>query len=272
MELYGYAASILMGSTLGLVGAGGSILVVPILVYLFALTPLMATTQSLFIVGATALVGSIGYLMKGEIKGKAALLFIVPSFVGVYLVRVLLLPIIPHNMLQFGGLTLTKPLFIMSLFSVLMIAASVSMIKRKVIQKENQDRDESPAKKIAKTTIAGFLVGGLTSLIGAGGGFLIIPSLVVILGLKMREAVGTSLIIIASNSLFGFFTSYQKTEGAIDWMQMMAISAIAIAGIFIGTFASKRVPETSLKRGFGYFVLLTGAFILWNQIQRLQGM
>jgi uncharacterized membrane protein YfcA len=266
MEIIGYVASIFMGLSLGLIGGGGSILTVPILVYLFGTNPITATAYSLFIVGSTALVGGIFYLKKGEVDLKTGFIFAVPSFIGVYLTRAYLVPALPDPVFNAGSFVFSKPLLIMLVFAVLMLAASVSMIKTKKSQAKKSEL--SPLAKIFLIGLEGFVVGGVTGFVGAGGGFLIIPALVILVGMPMKLAVGTSLFIIAAKSLIGFTGDLQQ-HAQIDWPLITTITGIAILGLFLGMSLSKKVSEKSLKKGFGYFVLLMGTFILIDQLQKL---
>lgn len=268
MEIFGYLASILMGLSLGMIGGGGSILTVPILVYLFGIAPLVATAYSLFIVGSTALVGGFFYLRKGEVDLKTGFIFAVPSFVGVYLTRAYVIPELPDPVFSLGQFVFTKSLLIMLVFAILMVAASVSMIRTKKVKAENQAVALKPWMRILIIAIEGLVVGGVTGFVGAGGGFLIIPALVLLVGMPMKIAVGTSLFIIAAKSLIGFVGDLQR-QIVIDWSLILALTGIAIFGLFIGVLLSKKVSDQILKKGFGYFVLLMGVFILFDQIRNL---
>lgn len=264
MELLGYLASILMGLSLGMIGGGGSILTVPILVYLFAKDPVLATAYSLFIVGATALVGGFTYYRKGEVDLKTGFTFAMPSFIGVYLTRAFVVPNLPDPVFSIGSLAFAKPLLIMLVFAILMVAASVSMIRSKG---QNQKANLSPTSRFLLIGVEGLIVGGVTGFVGAGGGFLIIPALVVLVGLPMKIAVGTSLFIIAAKSLLGFIGDIQR-QSQIEWSLLLTVTGIAVVGLFVGMSLSKRVSEKALKKGFGYFVLIMGAFILLDQISK----
>ncbi len=267
MEIYGYIASIFMGLSLGMIGGGGSILTVPILVYLFSINPILATAYSLFIVGLTALVGGGFYLKKGEVDLKTGFVFAVPSFVGVYLTRAFVIPKLPDPVFMLGSHTVSKPLLIMLVFAVLMVVASVTMIRTK-------KSPPAPAKEISAKnrflliSLEGLVVGAITGFVGAGGGFLIIPALVLLVGMPMKIAVGTSLFIIAAKSLLGFIGDLQH-QAFIDWKLLLTVSGIAILGLFVGTTLSKRVSDKTLKKGFGYFVLIMGAFILYDQLKKM---
>lgn len=264
MEFLGYFAALVMGLSLGLIGGGGSILTVPILVYIFAQDPLVATTGSLFVVGSTAFVGAVSNARKRMIDFKTGVLFAVPSFVGVFAARHFILPNLPEIIYSQHGIVLTKALLVMSAFAILMVLASRAMIRSgSVLAAENKAMPAS----LLKIGWNGFLVGITTGFVGAGGGFLIIPALVILLKLPMKMAVGTSLAIIAANSLFGFAIS--ANSQALDWKVLLIITAIGAAGIFAGQALSASINEKALKKGFGYFVLLVGSLVLLDQIMKL---
>jgi uncharacterized protein len=250
-----------MGLTLGLIGGGGSILTVPILVYLFAVDPLTATAYSLFIVGITSLIGSFSHYKQGNIHWKTALIFGVPSIAGVYLSRAVLVPLIPAQIASLGFIELTKPLFILLLFSVLMIFASISMIRKSKVTSDAG----AVSYNYKLIFLEGIVVGLLTGLVGAGGGFLIIPALVLFANLPMKQAVGTSLIIIAVKSLIGFSSDLQ-TDMDIRWDLLVGISVISIIGIFIGSYLTKFISNEKLKPVFGYFVLIMGLYIITKEL------
>lgn len=258
MEIAGYLASVLIGVALGLIGGGGSILTVPVLVYLFRIDAVLATSYSLFIVGLTSAVGSITYFLKGLVNIKTAIVFGIPSIVAVFLTRAYLVPAIPKEVFSMGGFTVTKSILLMLLFALLMIAASYSMIKKGT---PKSDKVEALQKfNYPFILMEGTVVGILTGLVGAGGGFLIIPALVLLSKLPMKEAVGTSLVIIAAKSLIGFFGESGDTPN--DWLFLLTIAAFAISGIFIGTYLSKGIDGAKLKPAFGWFVLIMGIYII----------
>lgn len=259
MEIVGYLASILIGVALGLIGGGGSILTVPVLVYLFTVDAVAATAYSLFIVGITSAVGCVNYFRKGLVNIKTAIIFGIPSIVAVFLTRAYIVPAIPKVVFQIGEFVVTKSILMMVLFAILMIAASYSMIKKD--KKKNQTGDIQPQQfNYPLILVEGLVVGLLTGLVGAGGGFLIIPALVVLSKLPMKEAVGTSLVIIAAKSLIGFLGEGGST--VIDWTLLLSVSGFAIAGIFIGTLLSGKIDGAKLKPAFGYFVLIMGLYII----------
>ena len=268
MEIFGYLAAILMGVTLGMIGGGGSILTVPILMFFFKQEALIATTESLFIVGTTATVGGLIYARQGLIDFRSGFLFAVPSFLGVYLARHLLLPQIPDLLMSLGDFTLTKELLVLASFAALMVIASFSMIRSPNKHPLPQDSPKTEPRAPSLTQIAsrGLLVGFVTGFVGAGGGFLIIPALVILLNLPMRTAVGTSLAIIAANSLFGF--SLSLGHPSMNWALLLSVAGLGVLGLLVGRKLSARVEENKLKKGFGYFVLFVGLFILFDQIRR----
>jgi uncharacterized membrane protein YfcA len=262
MEILGYTASLLMGILLGLIGGGGSILTVPILVYLFGTSPSLSTAYSLFIVGVTSLAGSFSHFKKGNVNLKMALIFGIPSLISVFLVRLIVLPAIPEQMFSTGSFTLSKDTFILVLFAVLMVLAAWTMIRPD--QKKISSESAVPLRP-GLIIAEGLLVGGLTGLVGAGGGFLIIPALVVLTGMKMKEAVGTSLLIITMKSLIGFLGDIPKTAG-IDYGFLLFFTVFAVAGILIGSNLTKVIDNRKLKPVFGWFVLVTGVTILLKEI------
>ena len=255
MEYLGYFISILIGLSLGLIGGGGSILAVPILVYLFHINPEQATSYSLFIVGITAMVGSYSHYKLGNLKIKAALVFALPSVLSLLFVRDVILPRIPSIVFTVNSFEVSKNLMIMIVFAFLMIAASISMIRRST-PKEIVIRDGS-----IRIAAIGLLVGFITGFLGAGGGFLIIPALLFFANLPMKQAIGTSLLIIFINSLIGFAGDVLKGN-EIHYELLLTISAIALIGMFIGTYLSKKIDGAKLKPAFGWFVLVMGIYII----------
>ena len=261
MEIIGYIASLLIGILLGLIGGGGSILTVPVMFYLFGLQPLLATSYSLFVVGSTSLVGAYSNFRKGLVNIKAALLFGASSIVTVFLTRKFIVPLIPKDIVTISGVTITEPFLTMVLFAVLMLVASIGMIRSKGVNMGEKECLDSV--RFGKLLIYGVAIGLVTGFLGAGGGFLLIPALVLLLNLPMKKAVGTSLMIIALNSLIGF--TGDLGHFAIDWNFLLTITAIAVCGIFIGSALNKKIPGDKLKKGFGWFVLVMGIYILLKE-------
>jgi uncharacterized membrane protein YfcA len=258
MELVGFIGAIIIGLSLGLIGGGGSILTIPVLVYLFGFSPVTATTYSLFVVGTASAVGAYSYAKRGDIDWKAVGLFGLPSLITVFIVRNWLLVAIPENLISFYSFTLTKSLSILLLFSVLMIIASIKMIK------PSEDPNEKIDGKTLSIIFKGLLLGLVTGLLGAGGGFLIIPTLVLVMGLSMRKAIGSSLMIITLNSAIGFLGSLQHE--AIEWGFLLQFSGIAVAGIIVGTIISKKISTNILRPAFGWFILVNGVYIIVHEL------
>lgn len=260
MIIAGYFAAILIGLSLGLIGGGGSILTVPVLVYLFGLSPAVATSYSLFVVGSTSLAGAVGSYRRGQVNVKAALLFGLTSVLTVLAVRRLLLPLIPQHIASVGTFDVTRAMLTMVLFAVLMVAASLSMIRGGAPQHEAQEKPMTAVSLAAY----GLGIGLVTGLLGAGGGFLLIPVLVVLMRLPMKMAVGTSLLIIAMNSLIGFIGDIGQSD--IDWRFLLTLSAITISGVLLGGYLGRYIPGAKLKKGFGWFVLIMGIYILIKEL------
>lgn len=254
MELFGYFASILIGFSLGLLGGGGSILTVPVLFYLFQIDAVLATAYSLFIVGSTSLVGSLSYFRRNQIELATVTAFGLPSVIAVFLTRRFVVPAIPEVLFRLDNFVLTKGLLLLLLFAILMIVASYSMIKGRRVE------ENAPKVGTYVLILQGVFIGMVTALVGAGGGFLIIPVLVNLLHLPMKTAIGTSLAIIAINSLLGFLFSLPFI--AVSWFQLITITGIAILGIYLGSFVSTKIDGKKLKPAFGWFVLIMGVYII----------
>jgi uncharacterized protein len=255
----GLIMALIIGITLGLIGGGGSILTVPVFVYILGIPPVEATAYSLFVVGATSAAGALGYQKQGLIAWKDGLIFAIPSLIAVFLVRSLVVPALPQTMGGMLGLSFSKDLFIMVLFAVIMAMASITMIKDGIQVAPNPNM--SPLKKSIIIMIEGFGVGAITGLVGAGGGFLIIPALVILMGMDMKLAVGTSLMIIAVKSLIGF-TGDIIALPSIDWALILQFTALSLVGVWFGLRISKHVSGQKLKKAFGYFVAIMAVAIL----------
>lgn len=260
MEILGYLSAIVIGLVLGLIGGGGSILSVPIFVYVFDFDAVTATTLSLFVVGITSSVGTIKFANQKQIDFKTALLFGIPSILGVLFSRRLVLPHLPHYIIHRWGITLTKDMFLLLLFSILMLISAFKMIRK--IERPRLSKNEQPNYTILVSQ--GLLVGIITGLIGAGGGFLIVPALVMLLNLNMKKAVATSLFIISVNSIIGFLATMRIVKH--DWVFLLTFTALSVIGIFIGFGISKNMDGKKLKPLFGWIVLIMGIFIIIKEI------
>ena len=262
LHIIGYASAILVGITLGLIGAGGSILTVPIMVYLFGINNTQtATMYSLFVVGIASAFGVRNNLKKGLVDLKTAAIFGAPAILAIVLTRKVFMPILPTNLWQFDQYTLTKDMLVLVTFSILMILAAFGMIRGRKDHPFTTEKQEVSGVKVG---IQGYLVGTMTGFVGAGGGFLIIPALIKLFKLPVKKAVGTSMILVTVNSLIGFVSDLPSPH--LSWSFLLLFSSIAIVGIFIGTYLSNYIPGNKLKPAFGWFVLATGIFILGNSI------
>ena len=260
MEFIGYFFALIIGLVMGIIGGGGSILGVPVFVYIFKIGAVTATALSLFVVGTTSLIGSFGYMKQKLVNFKTALLFGIPSILGVVFSRRLVVPNLPEIIFNKLGFVLTKDMFLLILFAILMLISSYKMINK---------INEEPLKKSNETNYTllisqGLLVGILTGLIGAGGGFLIVPALVMLLGMEIKQAIGTSLLIIAMNSLLGFFSAIDKVD--INWQFLLIFTSLSVVGVFLGILISKKVNGKKLKPIFGWFILAMGIYIILKEI------
>ena len=254
-EIIGYAASILVGVVLGLLGGGGSILSIPILVYLFGVDPVRASAYSLFIVGVTSFAGAIPKYRRQLVNLRTGILFGIPSIISIFLTRLLVVPAIPEIVYYAGSTPVTKRMLILGVFAALMVIASISMIRGL-----NENRSPSKRFRTVLVILEGIVIGSLTGLVGAGGGFLIIPALVLLTGLRFKTAVGTSLFIIAINSLVGFAGDLFHYK--MEWGLLLTLSALAIVGILIGNKLAGRFSGVVLKKTFGWFTLVTGCYMI----------
>ncbi|TVZ51976.1 sulfite exporter TauE/SafE family protein [Dokdonia sp. Hel_I_53] len=261
IDFLGYFGALLIGIVLGLIGGGGSILTVPILVYILAFNPVIATAYSLFIVGTTSLVGAIKNMIKGMVDLKTAIIFAIPAFIAVYSTRAFLVPAIPEELFNINGFMVTKNLAIMLFFAIVMLFASVSMIRNK--SKESDENTEI-TYNYPLIIIEGLVVGTITGIVGAGGGFLIIPALVLFAKLPMKKAVATSLFIIAIKSLIGFIGDVQNL--VIDWPFLLSFTTLSVVGIFIGIYLNRFIDGKKLKKAFGWFVLIMGVYIIIKEL------
>lgn len=263
-EILGYVGAVSIGVILGLIGGGGSILTVPILTYVLLIDPVMATAYSLFVVGTTSLVGTIRNAQKKMIDWKTGIVFAIPAFISVYATRKFIIPAIPDELFTIQDFTLNKGDGIMVLFGIIMLLASYSMIRNKTRPADAPEKPKDPKPFNFPAILAeGLVVGVLTGLVGAGGGFLIIPALVLLAKIPMKTAVATSLFIIATKSLIGFVGDVQNLD--IDWTFLLSFTGLSIIGIFLGIYLNKFIPGKSLKKAFGWFVLIMGIYIILRE-------
>ena len=254
--ILGYGLAVVMGFTLGLFGGGGSILSVPIFVYVLGISPILSTAYSLFVVGFSALIGSVKKHLSKEIAYKVGIIFALPSIITVYATRRFVVPNIPDQIGEINGFILTKDIAIMVFFAIVMFVAAISMIKgRKNVEKRKVKMN------VPLLILEGIVVGFITGLVGAGGGFLIVPALVLLVGLPMNQAVATSLVVISLKSLIGF-TGDLGGGQLIDWSFLLIFTMFSLVGLLLGLFATKHIDSTKLKKAFGWFVLVMAVFIM----------
>ncbi len=257
MVFIAYFLALLVGVVLGLLGSGGSILSVPILVYVMGVNPVSATAYSLFVVGVTAVIGAQRFFKKGDINFRITLYFAIPSLIGVFICRKWIVPNIPETLHFFEWVTIQKDTFILVFFGIIMLLASLSMLFSWKPTSTNRENN------FILIALDGVIVGVVTGMIGAGGGFLIIPALILLTNISMKEAIGTSLLIIAIKSILGFSA---ELNNPIDWNILLLFTAFSIAGIFIGTYFSKFINGSTLKKSFGIFVFFMSIVILSKEI------
>ncbi len=257
VEILGYIGALGIGLMLGLTGSGGSLMAVPILTYLFHINPVTTTAYSLFVVGTSAAVGTTRNLSKGIIDLKTALVFALPCLLAVYTTRKFLVPMLPEKVVSVGNFVLSKDMAIMLLFAILVLVAAFSMIGKKVSGKYH---DQILSGKFTMLISQGIIIGVLTGIVGIGGGFLIVPVLVLWLGMPMKKAVATSLFIISLKSMVGFLGDVGHF--VIDWSFLLFFTLISTLGILIGVQLSKHIQGEKLKEVFGWFMLIMAIGIL----------
>ncbi|MFN8346743.1 MAG: sulfite exporter TauE/SafE family protein [Spirosomataceae bacterium] len=267
-QFIGFSSSLLIGMSLGLIGGGGSLLTLPVLVYLLGIDPILSGAYSLFVVGATSLVGSVTYMRRALVDYRTALIFVIPSFIAVFLTRTYLLPAIPDPVFSQAGRYLSKEGALMLFFAAVMAAAAYSMMN------ERQSTAHAcptvlfsrPSSGVA-IAFGGAVVGAITGAVGAGGGFLIIPALVLLAHLGMKTAVGTSLFIIAIKSLLGFWGDTRAVT--VDWGFLSEFTLLSVIGIFFGSYLSRFIAGEKLKKAFGRILLGMSLCILFKELRFL---
>jgi len=256
MEILGYIMALVIGVSLGLIGGGGSILAVPVLAYLYSFDEKVATAYSLFVVGVAALVGGFRQNRDDNVDWRTAIVFGIPAIIGVWIVRHYIVPELPDVILTIGTFDFTRRMAMFGLFSLLMFWAAYSMLSHK----EEQGGTGEVQYNYPLILAEGLIVGSISGFVGAGGGFLIIPALIVLANLEIKKAIGTSLIIIALKSLMGFFLG-DALSMEVDWSFLLVFTSIAVFGIFAGVYIGKYMDGSKLKRGFGYFIIAMAIFI-----------
>jgi len=260
IEILGFFGAFIIGIVLGLIGGGGSILTVPVLVYMLSEDPVTATAYSLFVVGTASLVGAFRNMQKGLVDFKTATVFAIPAFIAVYSTRKYLIPAIPEHLFTIADFEITRNIGIMLFFALIMLLTSYSMLSDK---KKVDNEHENVRYNYPLIITEGAVVGVVTGIVGAGGGFLIIPALVLLAKLPMKKAVATSLLIIAVKSLIGFLGDVQNLS--IDWKFLGIFTLLSVAGIFFGVWLNHFIDGKKLKKSFGWFVLIMGFYIVFKE-------
>jgi len=223
---------------------------------LFSLDEKVATAYSLFIVGFAALVGGIKQNINNNVDWITAVVFGIPALIGVWIVRHYVIPELPDVLFDVGDFAISRRMGMFGVFIVLMVAAALSMLKENTRKGGSGDISYN----YPLILIEGLIVGTVTGLVGAGGGFLIIPALVVLTNLDIKKAIGTSLVIIALKSILGFFLA-DALIMSIDWNFLIVFTSITIIGIFLGVYIGNFIDGNKLKKGFGYFILAMSIFM-----------
>lgn len=261
MDFYlvlGYAGAVLTGFVLGLLGGGGALFSIPALVYLFGIDATVATGYSLFLVGIAAVSGTLQNIRKKLVDYRATVYYGVPSMLAVYVVRRFLIHRLPEVIFTAGSYTIDKNHFILTLLAVAMFGVAYSMITGKNSNTKTQvPHDTHLPTLVFYASVTGAFVG----MVGAGGGFLIIPVLVYFANLPMKKAVGTSLLLVAINSFVGFAGDLGGNPH-MDWPFLLTFSGFSVAGVLAGIYVSHFVDGHRLKKWFGWFVLAVAVYIL----------
>ncbi len=261
-ETIAYILALVVGIVLGLIGGGGSILTVPIFVYVLNMAKEQATAYSLFVIGLVAMVGAFRYAVRREVDFKTGIIFAIPTIPAIFLTRSYLIPSVPYVLFEYQDIQFTRGTGMMLLFALVMVISGVSMVRGR----KNIRSVESKVKyNYPVIVVQGLLVGVLTGLVGAGGGFIIVPALVLLARVPMKIAVGTSLFVITLNSLVGFIGDMGKAY-QVNWTLLFIFASISIVGVLIGAYFNSKVPAKQLKKGFGWFVLVMAVVILFKEL------
>lgn len=258
MEFLGYILLIFIGIVLSLIGGGGSILSIPILVYVFSLDVITASSYSLFIVGTTSLIGAWLKQKEHRMDIRAGLIFSICSAAAIFSTRKWIIPRIPDEFLV-GDLTITKHFLIMALFALLAVGSALT-----VLLKSESSETKGGQARLSLLAPAGFGTGMLVGMVGAGGGFLVLPSLTLFAGLPFKLALGTTLAIIGINSLIGFLGDAMNYD--INWMFLLMITCLSSLGMLVGNFVSRRANALHLRKSFGWIVLTIAICVLFVEL------
>ncbi len=258
LEILGFFCALLVGVSMGLLGGGGSILAVPIFAYLFKLDSVTSTAYSLFVVGIIALFSGVQKSYQKLVNWPLAINMGLPAIFGVWCMRKIFLPALPEELIDIQGFVLTKRMAMFGFFAILMALSAISMLH----DTRNNVKSNRTQPNAAVLAMQGLMLGFITGFVGAGGGFLIIPALILMAGLEVKTAIGTSLVIIALNSLIGFLLG-DALEIEVDWGFLLSFASVAFVGMYIGNLISKRLNSAQLKVGFAYFIIFMSLLIFY---------
>ena len=258
MDIVLYAVGLLIGVSLGLIGAGGAIVAVPAFVYLGDTPPPIASGYALFVVAIVTAVGAVQYVRSGLVDWRSVFAFGVTTLVSIALIRKFIMPGLPESVTLLNTMVQTDTVLMLAFASVLMMAG-IGMLRKK-----NPANTDEPTH-IGRLTMFGIIIGIVSGFLGVGGGFLMTPAMVLWGGLDMKKAVGTSLVLISANGLVGVAADL-STNVEYNWPFLLTFTALATVGIIIGTILSKRIDGQRLKAGFGYFVLVLGVVVLVREL------
>lgn len=254
IELFGYVLALFIGLSLGLIGGGGSVLAVPILIYVMGITPKAAIATSLAIVGMVSVIGAIPHWREGNVRFKTAALFAPTAMAGAYLGA------------KIADLRVITETFQLVCFGLVMVIASILMIQKGSKSSTSQEMVNPKKSNVTHHSnwwtipLEGLGIGILTGFVGVGGGFIIVPALVIFGGIPMKEAIGTSLLIIAFNSATGFLGYLSQVK--LDWNLVIFFTIAASVGTLAGAYLTRFIDAKNLQKGFGYFVLAVAVFVL----------
>ncbi len=281
LEIIGYLIGLLVGVTMGMIGGGGFVLL-PTLIYLLDRESTLATAYTLVLIGVTALIGVLPRIKQRQVDFRIALTLGIPILLGTLLVRGWLTHLIPDFevdstgietkiplvLFQIGGLHVTKRMLVLIVFAIVLLLSFASMMGwiGKDIKPRPNLRIESPTSYYVILISAGLFIGILSAFIGAGGGVMIVPLLVVVMGAPMRTVIGTSLAIMAGKSTLGFSGDIFRIGDKIEWGFLAGFAAVMIVGILIGTHVSRRIPVDKLRIGFAWLILAMAIFIFTKEL------
>ena len=262
-----YAIGLLIGLVMGLIGGGGSV-VLPTFIYLLKINEILATAYTLLLVGVTAIFGAVPRVRAKQVDFASVVTLGIPIFIGTMIVRYGIQHV-PENLFSIGSVRVTRQMAILLIFASILLLSFASMAGfiGKNLKPRTNFRKDSPVAYYVTLMSCGLLIGLISATVGAGGGVMIVPLLVLVMGVEMKTVIGTSLTIMAIKSPVSFFLSDAITlRDQIDWWFLLTFGSIMIVGAIIGSRLAKRVDSDSLKKGFAWFILLMACYIFIKEI------